>query len=335
MPLGLGYSAAVPGPTEGRGGLTRAALQLRERVARDRPPTRVAPRTAILVVNGFDRHSQAGFDEEEARRFPWIRLCLKQLERYSGESEYQILVWDNSFLPEHLEILEATPRVSVFSESEKRKDVRHGRALDRLLHEVPEDTEYVVTLDTDSFPIRDGWLENLTGRLDRGAWIAGVWRDEMAPRIPPYVHPSCLAARRETLLELGVEFARKPGVHRVDVGQNITNAVVSAGGRLSRLRRSNARNMHFLMGGVYADLVYHHGAGNRRASFWTSFDTNADDAVRIALRDAAFADLQGLVDFLTGNGPLEEPSDVAPAAEGTTESTTASTSASQTGRSSS
>jgi hypothetical protein len=271
-------------------------------------------RTAILVVNGFDRHSENAFDEEEARRFPWIRLCLEQLARHTPESSYDVLVWDNSFLPEHLEILEASPRIAVFSEREKRKDVRHGRALDRLLREVPEGTEYVVTLDTDSFPIRDGWLENITGRLDRGASLAGVWRDEMAPRIPPYIHPSCLAARRETLLELGVEFARKPGVHRVDVGQNITNAVVSGGGRLSRLRRSNARNMHFLMAGVYGDLVYHHGAGNRHASFWTSFDTNADDAVRIALRDAAFADLDGLVDFLTGNGPLEEPSDVAPEA---------------------
>jgi hypothetical protein len=265
-------------------------------------------RTAILIVNGFDRHSQNEFDEEEARQFPWIRLCLEQLKRHTPEADYDVLVWDNSFLPEHLEILEASPRVSVFSEAEKRKDVRHGRALDRLLREVPEGTEYVITLDTDSFPIRDGWLENLKGRLDRGAWLAGVWRDEMAPRIPAYVHPSCLAGRRETLLELGIEFARKPGVHRVDVGQNITNAVVAAGGKISRLRRSNARNMHFLMAGIYGDLIYHHGAGNRHASFWTSFDTDADDAVRIVLRDAAFADLDGLVDFLAGNGPLEEPS---------------------------
>ena len=269
-------------------------------------------RAAILIVNGFDRHSVNPFEQEEARRFPWIRLCLEQLERCSAGVPYDLLVWDNSHLPEQLELLEADPRVTVFTAREPGKDVRHGRALDRLLRKVPEEAEYVVTLDTDSFPIRDGWLENITGRLDRGASLAGVWRDEMAPRIAPYIHPSCLAARRTTLEELNVQFARRPGVHRVDVGQEITNVVVTAGGRLSRLRRSNARNMHFLMGGVYGDLIYHHGAGSRRASFWTSFDTDADDAVRVLLRDAAFSDLDGLIDFLTGNGLLEEPSDELP-----------------------
>ena len=286
--------------------LARAALRVRERVIRGDPdPGR--GRTAILIVNGFDRRASSDFDVEEARRFPWIRLCLEQLERHAAASPYDVFVWDNSFLPEHREILEASPRVSVFSKPET--DVRHGRALDLLLREVPDEIEHVVTLDTDAFPIRDGWLDNLLGRLDERTWIAGVWRDELAPRVRAYVHPSCLVARRETLLELDVRFARKGGVHRVDVGQRITEAVVSAGGRISRLRRSNARNMHFLMAGLYGDLVYHHGAGSRQAYFWTTFDAEADEAVRVALRDAAFNDLDGLIGFLAGNGPREEPED--------------------------
>jgi hypothetical protein len=291
------------------------AGQLRERVSK-RDGQNPTARTAILIVNGFDRHSKDPFEAEEAARFPWIRLCLTQLERFTPEDEYQVLVWDNSFLPEHIEILEASPRVSVFSESQKQKDVRHGRALDRLMRKVPEGVEFIVTLDTDCFPVRDGWLPNLVGRLANGAELTGIWRDEMAPRIPGYVHPSCLAARRDTLVGLDVEFARKQGVHRVDVGQNITNAVLASGGRLSRLRRSNARNMHFLLGGVYGDLMYHHGAGSRHASFWTSFDPDADEAVRVALRDAAFRDLDGLIGFLTGNGLLEEPSDELPEPSG-------------------
>jgi hypothetical protein len=253
-----------------------------------------------LIVNGFDRHSVNAFDSDEARRFPWIELCLRQLRRHTPAGDYEVLVWDNSRLPEHLEILRADEKVSIFT-SQEGKDVRHGRALDRLLGKVPEGVEYVVTLDTDSFPIRDGWLDNIMGRLDDGASIAGVWRDEMAPRIEPYVHPSCLAARVETLRELGVEFARKRGVHRVDVGQNLTKAVLQRGGRISRLRRSNVRNMHFLMAGIYGDLVYHHGAGSRQAYFWTSFNSEADEAARIALRDAAFDDLDGLIEFLTGD----------------------------------
>jgi hypothetical protein len=283
--------------------LSRAASQLRERVSKT--DSADEKHTAILVVNGFDRHSKNPFEEDEARRFPWIKICLEQLARHTDASAYQVLVWDNTALPEHLEILNSSPQVTVFT-AEDGKDVRHGRALDRLLDQVPSDVEFVVTFDTDSFPIRDGWLENLLGRLDGGAALAGVWRDEMAPRIPAYVHPSCLAARRDVLVELNVDFARKQG-HRIDVGQHITNSVIASGGLISRLRRTNVHNMHFLMGGVYGDLVYHHGAGSRHAAFWTSFDRSADDTVRTALRDAAFRDLDGLIDFLTGNGPLEQP----------------------------
>ena len=259
------------------------------------------------MVNGFDRHSVSAFDVDEARRFPWIRIFLEQLERHTPAGSYDLLVWDNSFFPEQLELIAASPSARVFSESGSGKDVRHGRALDRLLQQVPAETEYVVTLDTDSFPIRDGWLENVLGRLQEGASLVGVWRDEMAPEIRPYVHPSCLAARRETLLELGINFAREDGQ---DVGQNITSAVLERGGGISRLRRSNARNLHFLLAGIYGDLVYHHGAGSRHASFWTSDDAQADEAARIALRDAAFRDLETFVALLTGDAPREAATDL-------------------------
>jgi Glycosyl transferase family 2 len=280
---------------------------VRERIGDRRGGASRPARTAILVVNGFDRHSVSAFDVDEARRFPWIRIFLEQLQRHTPEGAYDLLVWDNSFFPEQLELISASPRARVFSESESGKDVRHGRALDRLLKQVPTETEYVVTLDTDSFPIRDGWLENVLGRLRDGASLVGVWRDEMAPEIRPYVHPSCLAARRETLVGLGINFARE---HGQDVGQNITAAVLARGGSISRLRRSNARNLHFLLAGVYGDLVYHHGAGSRHASFWTSDDAGADEAARIALRDAAFRDPETFVALLTGDAPLEAASDL-------------------------
>ena len=52
-------------------------------------------------------------------------------------------------------------------------------------------------------------INNFLGRLRGGASIAGIWRDEMAPEITPYVHPSCFAVRRDTLRELGINFARE------------------------------------------------------------------------------------------------------------------------------
>jgi hypothetical protein len=294
------------------GAFPRVSRLISPRRAELEAPARPAGSTAILIVNGFDRHSASPFDVEEARQFPWIKLCLEQLDRHTQSSLYEVLVWDNASLPEHLSILEAHPRVSVFSA--EGKDVRHGRALDNLLGKVRAETEYVVTLDTDTVPIRRGWLENLLGRLDEGATITGVWRDEMAPEITPYVHPSCLAIRRETLHKLDIPFSRRGGGQ--DVGQNITNAVLEAGGRVSPLRRTNFRNVHFLLAGIYGDLVYHHGAGSRHAQFWTSSDAEGDESARVALRDAAFDDFQGLIDFLAGDLPLEKEHMPAPAVTG-------------------
>lgn len=263
--------------------------------ARRRKP----PRTAILVVNGFDRTGRWGdFNTEEAREFPWIDLCLRQIERHSRGSSYEVLVWDNSWMPEHKEIIERFPRTRRFEPRRIGAGVRHGPALDRLLLRVRPGTEFVITLDTDSFPIRDGWIENLTGRLSRDVLLAGVWRDELLPRKPAFVHPSCLAIRRSTLRELAAPMAIGKSS---DVAHNVTLAVEKAGGRVSRLRRSNAYNAHYLMGAVYGDLIYHQGAGSRAARFKPLPNSDRGESVRLALRDAAFRDLDVLVDALAGN----------------------------------
>ncbi|MGH2980207.1 MAG: hypothetical protein ACRDLQ_11325 [Solirubrobacterales bacterium] len=253
------------------------------------------PSTAILIVNGFDRRSRWGpYDPSEARRFPWISLCLQQLARHTSAGEYRVLVYDQSRLPEHEQILREHD-VEVFSDPDGRH-MPHAAALDLLVDRV-EGAEFIVTLDTDAFPVSDDWLGQLTGSLHDGAALAGIYRDEMMPGIRPFIHVSGLCIRRETLLGLDVSFARDKGQ---DTGQNITDALTGMGKRLNPLFRSNKRNFHFLIGGLYGDLVYHHGAGSRHAKFWTSSDVEADERVRVALRDAAFEDVDHLVAVLRG-----------------------------------
>jgi len=257
------------------------------------------PRTAILVVNGFDRRGRWGeFNEEEARAYPWIDLCLRQIERHSSSASYEILVWDNTWMPDHRELLDAHPRVKRFQPRDVGRELRHGQSLDRLVKKVHPRTEFVITLDTDSFPVRDGWIENLTGRLTDDVWVAGVWRDEMLPKKPAFIHPSCLAVRLTTLKKLDARFAIGDGN---DVAFNITRAVTEAGARTSRLFRSNRWNAHFLMGALYGDLIYHQGAGSRAPLFSAESDASHDEGVRLKLRDAAFSDLDKLVDILAGN----------------------------------
>lgn len=270
-------------------------------------------RTAILIVNGFDRHDHWGaFNAEEALRYPWIDVSLRQVERHSRGADYEVHVYDNARLKSHRAAMRRHARVHVQPPATivhlaglaarvrptvaRRLERAHPHALDHLVRTLDEVVEYVVTLDSDAFPVHDGWLETLVGSLESGAAVAGIYRDEMADVIAPFVHVSCLCIRRRDFLDLGTSFGEGQ-----DVGQEITRRLTEAGARIAKLRRSNVHDEHFLIGGVYGNLVYHHGAGSRHAKFWTSRDVDADEQARTGLRDAIFADLDGTIERLTGS----------------------------------
>jgi hypothetical protein len=273
------------------------------------------PRVAILVVNGFDRRGRWGqYNETEALNYPWVDLCLCQIARHSKGWDYEVFVFDNSHLKSHRTLMNQYPRVHVLPRNLVAVMGRianripmsrvggcferfHPKALDHLVSQVPSDFSYIVTLDTDSFPVREDWLGRLVGECERGAAVAGVHRNEMVPTIRPFIHVSGLCVRRHDLQTLGVSFGRRMGQ---DVAQNITDEFRRAGRMIAPLERSNAVNFHFLIGGVYGDVIYHHGAGSRRAEFWTTTDQQGDERVSATLRDAAFEDIDHLIAVLRG-----------------------------------
>lgn len=252
-------------------------------------------RVAVLVVNGFwPRTPEATAD---AIRYPWIGLCLRELTRRSAGVDYSVHVWDNTGLPEHRRLMEATDRVTVSPEPDDGSDpISHRAALDRLVAGVGDDAEYLVLLDTDAIPVADDWLRTLVGKLEEGAAIVGVWRDEMASELSPFVHVSCLAIRRDELVSLDLPFAECEG----EPGQALTQELINRNRPVMAMRRTNVRNAHFLLGGIYADTVYHHGAGSRPAWFYASPDQWSDERMRRTLRDAAFRDFDHLVSVLRG-----------------------------------
>jgi len=282
---------------------------------------RAKPRVAILIVNGFRRRGQwAQYNLEQAIRYPWIDLCLHQIERYSGGWDYQVFVFDNSHLTQHRALMRGHERVRVLPGSwvatlarvaarlpirqvDRLLERSHPAALDYLARRVSADFDYIVTLDNDSFPIREDWLDLLVGSCESGAALAGVYRDEMAPAIAPFIHVSGLCLRPRDLRALDVSFGRdaRPEIeHNQDVGQRITYELTRRGRTIAPLRRSNEVNVHFLIGGIYGDVIYHHGAGSRKGKFWTSTDRQTDDRVNAAMREAAFADLDHLIAILRG-----------------------------------
>lgn len=270
-------------------------------------------KAALLIVNGFDRNNQWGsYDPGEAVEYPWIDLCLAQIARCEAGFPYSVHVWDNSHLRQHARLIAAHPGVTAHRAPLTLRDranrvrrrrygsvLSHPAALDELARRLDDEVDMLVTLDNDSFPIADDWLAKLHEELEKGAIIAGVYRDEMSAVLPPFIHVSCLAIRTADFRRLGGSFSGGK-----DVGVVLTQAVREQRGRVSGLMRSNRVNHHFLMGGIYGDLIYHQGAGSRHARFWTSDEADADDeeAIRLALRNRAFSDLDSLIAELRGNG---------------------------------
>ena len=207
-------------------------------------------RVAILLVNGFDKSGQWGqYSWAEALEYPWIDLCLRQVERHSRGWDYEVVVFDNSHLKPHLNIMQRYPRVRVLPDSwvgrlgrladrvplgfvGRLLEQHHPRALDHLVRQVASEVDYIVTLDTDSFPVRDDWLDVLISNCEAGAVLTGVYRDEMAPTIRPFIHVSGFCTRPSDLRALAVSFDRRRGQ---DIGQNITETFVRQGRKIAPL----------------------------------------------------------------------------------------------------
>jgi len=272
----------------------------------------VPGRTAILIVNGFDRIGLWGthFDPSDALRYPWLEVCLREVKRRSPDTDHEVLVWDNTQMPE-MRAIARRHGARLYPSDDELNDSQNGAAagevvpslvlnhagsLQRLWSMVGEEFEYVMTLDTDAFPIQDGWIERLKEHLS-DASLTGIWRDEMSVRLQPFVHPSCLFARRERLLHLDRPFSFA-GVQ--DVGQRVTLEVAEAGEGIVPLYRSNGRNAHFLIGGIYGNLVYHHAAGSRVPIFRLTEGEERDQRVYTQLRNAVFEDVDGVMAVLRG-----------------------------------
>jgi SAM-dependent methyltransferase len=262
----------------------------------------VAGRCAILIANGFFPVTEE--TRADAVAYPWIERCLHEVDRRSSGVDYEVHVWDSTGIPEHLEAIRSHDRAHLWEgEAEIGPGARlsHRDALDQLVARVGDDVEYLVFLDSDALPVADGWLPRMTAVLEEGKAAIGILRDEQAPRVPPFIHVSCLCIRRQQMLATGVTFGG--GGDGDEPSLRLTEALTGTGLAVATLERTNAVEAHPILAGLYADLVYHHGAGSRPAWFYGSTDQGADERMRLLLRRAAFDDFDHLVAVLRGQVP--------------------------------
>jgi hypothetical protein len=177
-------------------------------------------------------------------------------------------------------LLLATPNVVVCDDpdTELRGSREHAFHLDLLAQRALDDgISHLCTLDVDSFPIRDDWVDVVAGLAPAASGVAAILRAENGDSALP--HPSCTFARRDFFERFHPsftpdsdgtpefrEFLRGTG-QRADTGIRLGYALWSAGLPWGRMLRTNAVDPHYLMAGIYADAVFHLGGIGRGKLF--------------------------------------------------------------------
>ena len=152
----------------------------------------------------------------------------------------------------------------------------HAYHLDALVQAALADgATHLCVLHPDSFPIRDGWAEELAACIHGKGIGAGILRAENGDRILP--QPAGFLFSRAFQEACQPRFFAPPSVagtadyqrfearylREKDSGFGYAYAIHRHGLRWKRLLRSNRYNDHYLMAGVYGDLLFHLGAAAR------------------------------------------------------------------------
>ena len=227
-----------------------------------------------------------------------LRYIASTLDGY----DYTVYAAANRLQPELRRTLEATPHVRIVSLPRYKGNVagassieasfEHAFYLDLLLREAANDgCTHLAALDSDSFPVLPDWPNVLLRRMDHIRFAAVLRSENLDTYLP---HPSGLFMDRSFYLEHGPRmfppiseissdtsfrtFLRETG-QRKDTGIGYGYTLWSSKEPWLPLKRSNRRNPHYLMAGIYGDVFFHLGASARRP--WFYFDYKTRLSVRI------------------------------------------------------
>jgi glycosyltransferase involved in cell wall biosynthesis len=177
----------------------------------------------------------------------YLRVFLRLVRRRSPPNT-QILVVDNGSCDDSRELLATQPDVRTVR---LPFNLGHDMALD--IGFLLVDTEYVVALDVDAFPLHERWLEEILAHLWSGSEISGARLNRQ------YVHPCCLAMRTARFVERKHSFRShyRPREGARDASGDIGEEMSAAeAGRLHFFDPTSQRGPGDV-GTVFGELVYH------------------------------------------------------------------------------
>lgn len=250
-------SRAVAGAVFHRGiraaGWTIAVPLLRARARRRLG--RLEPGAATVVTVNWNswQHCEVLIDQVHRRSPPGTR----------------IVVVDNGSVDGSRERLDRRDGVTAV-----RLPLNAGHELALDIGVLLSETEYVVALDVDAFPLHDRWLEELLAPLSEGAQVAGARLNRA------YVHPCCWAMRTARFVARKHSFRSdyQPRSEGRDASGDVGEAI----------SERESPNLHFFevtsqrgpgdVGTVFGDLVYHNFYATR---FNATSDRTLDGVVEV------------------------------------------------------
>ena len=124
------------------------------------------------------------------------------------------------------------------------------------------DEDVLIFMDSDTFPITDKWVDVIVKNLKDNP-ITAIQRKENSAAgmgCKPELHPHiCFLSTT-----IGFWVKNNLSIGRVpNTAYNIGEWLKAKGLDFTKILRSNAIDLHPLYFGVYGDILYHHGSGNR------------------------------------------------------------------------
>lgn len=226
------------------------------------------------MINRIDKLGIAVVYLISERNERLLDIHLERIERHT-KADYRIYGSAVRLLPQFLPKLENHPKLTVcpcepyVETGEQLRRYEHSWYLEQLVRFAFDDgCSHVMILHVDSFPVRDGWAQELAAKLSRTCVMAGIVRDKERDHKPMsagilldrrfYIEHSPRLLLTEAELA-SPEYARyKAEVpHSKDSGAGYGFAVHRLGLTFVPLLQSSAGDKYSHHGSLYEDMIFH------------------------------------------------------------------------------
>lgn len=215
-----------------------------------------------------------------------LDVCLSALDRHpAGIDHHTMVITDGFGWGEAVEVAgkhnEGFPAAYDIGPTSSGSEM-HGKLLDRAIKDL--ESEYVLTLDSDCFPVADGWLEDLFKMLEGNVVMSGI----LWPWTPPprsvneatleyrirkahcwnNTQTACQLVKRSFIVDNGLSFTGDD-----DTGFAVCKKAYQLGYTISGLmptccalpsaNEDPEMNRHVCV--VYGDKIYHQGGSTRKS----------------------------------------------------------------------